>query len=122
MRTTHKHYIVGLLIVGLLAAGSMTALLIKPTSTAQSQATAQHTGYVSYIGRHGMTALAELKQVAHVSTQSSSYGEFVTAINNVAGGTNNTYWDYYINGKLANVGAGSYKLAGGEKVEWKLEK
>ena len=32
------------------------------------------------------------------------------------------YWAFYINGKMANVGAADYQTKEGDKIEWKIEK
>ena len=50
-------------------------------------------------------------------------GGFVTAINNVSQDTDaGTYWMYYINGELGQVGAGEYRVQDGDEITWKLEK
>ena len=33
----------------------------------------------------------------------------------------NEYWAFYLNGKMAQIGAGSYQLKNGDKIEWKIE-
>ena len=57
------------------------------------------------------------------ASNDSSYGAFIEEI----GGVRNDpkagkYWLYYLNGKLANLGASSQKLSAGDKVLWKYEK
>lgn len=47
-------------------------------------------------------------------------GVFVEVIGDKANDTkSNLYWQLYVNGAIAPVGPGGYKLAGGEKIEWK---
>lgn len=77
---------------------------------------------ISYTAKAGMTALAQLKQVASVVTKTSSYGEYVDSIGGLKGGTDGKYWSFYIDGSLATEGAGAYTSKGGEKIEWKFEK
>lgn len=49
-------------------------------------------------------------------------GGFVTSINGVSQDTAaNKYWMYYINGELAQVGAGTYIVQEGDEITWKLE-
>ncbi len=63
----------------------------------------------------GSTALDALKHVANVSTAYG--GSFVKGINGIEG--NSSYaWFYYINGMLANVGAGKYILHAGDVMRW----
>lgn len=52
-----------------------------------------------------------------------SYGIFVEEIAGVANNPDeSTYWLYYINGKLANVGSSSQKVKKGDDVLWNYEK
>lgn len=77
---------------------------------------------VSYEGQTGKTALEVLKSLADVKTKNSSYGEFVVAINGVEADGTAEFWSFYVNGTLANEGAGTYKSTSGEKIEWRVEK
>ena len=47
---------------------------------------------------------------------------FITEINGYSTEGKKEYWAFYINGKMAEVGAGSYQLKDGDKIEWKIEK
>jgi len=70
----------------------------------------------------GKTALDLLQQTAKVQTTGQGTNAFVTQINNVkTDSSKKQYWAFYVNGKLSAVGAGSYKLNSGDKIEWKLE-
>ena len=47
-------------------------------------------------------------------------GVLVESIDGVKNDTGaNTYWQYWVNGEFAQVGASSYVLADGDKVEWR---
>ncbi|HZS03935.1 MAG TPA: DUF4430 domain-containing protein [Blastocatellia bacterium] len=74
---------------------------------------------IAYGGEDGKTALELLKARAKVRTTSSSLGELVTAINDVASG-NGYNLIYYVNGAMAKTGAGSYITKNGDRIEWKL--
>jgi len=76
---------------------------------------------VAYEGQTGRTALAVLQSLADVTTKQSSYGEFVTGINDVQADGDTKYWAFYVNGKLADEGAGTFKTADGQKIEWRVE-
>jgi hypothetical protein len=76
---------------------------------------------VSYEGQTGKTALSILQSLANVTTQSSSYGEFVTGINGIEANGKTEFWSFYVNGKMASEGAGTYKTTNGEKIEWRIE-
>lgn len=82
--------------------------------------TTQSTDSLSYQGENGKTALELLKQKAQVETKDSSFGEYVTAING-NDGDGQKYWLFYVNGKQASEGAGTYKTQDGETIEWRLE-
>ena len=71
----------------------------------------------------GKTALGLMKEKAKVVTKGDGVNAYVTEINGVtAQESKKEYWAFYVNGKLAEVGAGSYKLKQGDKIEWKIEK
>jgi len=78
---------------------------------------------ISYTAKSGISSLAQLKQEAKgVVTVQSSYGEYVDTIGSHKGGTDGKYWSFYIDGKLSDVGAGTYIQKGGEKIVWKFQK
>lgn len=93
----------------------------KPiTPASQTTVKPAETTHLSYEGQDGKTALELLKAKADAQTKSSSLGEYVTAINgNDGGGTK--YWLFYVNGKEAAEGAGTYVTHAGETIEWKLQ-
>lgn len=95
----------------------------QKNSSTQTQHTVVQTGLktVSYDGVEGKNALELLKSKATVTTKQSSYGEYVDTVNGVQGGTDGKYWTFYINGKMAQVGAADYKTKDGDKIEWKFE-
>lgn len=69
------------------------------------------------------TALDLTKEKAKVVTKGEGANAYVTEINGQeALNSKKEYWALYINGKLAEVGAGSYQLKDGDKIEWKIEK
>lgn len=46
-------------------------------------------------------------------------GELITQIGDKKGGDGGRYWQYWINGAYANVGASSYVVKLGDTIEWK---
>jgi hypothetical protein len=46
----------------------------------------------------------------------------VDSINNIVGGTDGNYWQYYVNGVCPMVGADKYAVANGDSVTWSFEK
>ena len=75
---------------------------------------------VSYRGKSNTTALKLLEQYTTVQTKHYSFGDMVTAINGISG-TGPKYWTFYINGKEASVGAGSYITKSSDAIDWKLQ-
>lgn len=75
---------------------------------------------LTYHGQEGKNALELLKQHAKVVTKTSSLGEYVVSINGNDGG-GKKYWSYYINGQLAQVGAGAYITHSTDVIKWKLQ-
>jgi len=71
----------------------------------------------------GKTALDLTKEKADIKTKGEGTSAYVTEINGVmAQDAKKEYWAFYVNGKMATVGAGSYKLKSGDKIEWRIEK
>jgi len=75
---------------------------------------------LSYQGQAGQNALALLKKHATVRTKHYSFGDQVVAINGTSG-TGPKYWTLYVNGKMSDVGAGSYTTKGADSITWKLQ-
>lgn len=71
----------------------------------------------------GKTALDLTKEKANIKTKGEGTNAYITEINGIAAQVSKKeYWAFYVNGKMAEVGAGSYKLKEGDKIEWKIEK
>lgn len=93
----------------------------QPTPTT-TQTESEDVGTITYQGESGKTALALLREnVEDVETEESSFGEYVTSINGVDGGTDNKYWIFYVNGETAQVGAAEYETTPEDTIEWKFE-
>jgi hypothetical protein len=75
---------------------------------------------LSYQGQDGQNALSLLKKHARVQTKHYSFGDMVVSING-APGNGPKYWTFYINGKMASVGAGTYTTRNSDKLAWKLQ-
>lgn len=82
--------------------------------------TQQQTVQISYRGKTGTNALKLLEQNAQVTIKHYSFGDMVTSINGTAG-NGPKYWMFYVNGKLASVGAGSYVTKDSDTLTWKLQ-
>lgn len=116
-----KSKIITLALVVLIAiAGVGGAAISNRASRAQIQSQSNQTVDVKYKGREGQTALDLLKKYATVQTKHYSFGDQVTSINGTVG-NGPKYWSFYLNGKLANVGAGAYKTHDSDNIEWKLQ-
>lgn len=80
----------------------------------------QHFVQITYQGRTGVTALALLTQHMNVGVKHYSFGDMVVSINGVVGG-GPKYWTFYVNGRMADVGAGAYMTHSGDILMWKLQ-
>ncbi|HZP55849.1 MAG TPA: DUF4430 domain-containing protein [Candidatus Saccharimonadales bacterium] len=89
----------------------------KPVITQQQS----QTTYVKYQGKQGQNALSLLKKYTTVAVKHYSFGDQVTSINGTQG-NGPKYWSFYVNGKLADVGAGTYVTKSSDVIEWKLQK
>lgn len=112
----------------LIAGGSIAAVNFaggegEPTAKTQPQNSQKtetnNSQNVTFTAVADKTVLEQLQQKADVVVKDSDFGPFVESINSVSGG--GKYWVFYVDGQMANVGAGEYKTKGGEKIEWKFE-
>ena len=121
-RNQVKTIIIALAVVAAGAGGIAGAVIAnspshKVAATVNSQ---QQLTDIKYNGQNGTNALALLKKHAQVQTKHYSFGDLVTSING-SKGTGPKYWTFYINGKEAQVGAGTYTTKSSDKLEWKLQ-
>jgi hypothetical protein len=76
---------------------------------------------VRFTAEKDKTVLEQLQAREKVTVKDSQYGPYVESINGLKGGTDNKYWSFYVDGQMANIGAGEYKTKGGETITWKFE-
>ena len=57
----------------------------------------------------------------NIVSESSQYGAFITSIKGVAQ-EDSYFWNYYVNGEYATVGASEYEIKDNDKFEFRLEK
>lgn len=70
----------------------------------------------------GKTALDLLQQTSKVKTKGEKENAYVVEIDEKkADDAKKEFWSLYINGTIAPVGAGSYVLKDGDRIEWKIE-
>ena len=70
----------------------------------------------------GSTALDLLNKESQVKTKGKKENAFVIKINDrIADETKREFWSFYVNGKQSQVGAGSYILIAGDRIQWKIE-
>lgn len=75
----------------------------------------------SYQGQGGKTALALLQASADVKISGEGEMAFVTSINGRRADEGaREYWSFWVNGEMAQVGAGSYMTKDGDLIEWKI--
>lgn len=84
----------------------------------------QSTNYasaISYDCEKDKTAYTLLNETHEINAKDTSFGKQVLGIDGKNADETKEYWAFYVDGKLAPVGADAYNCAGTEKVEWKLE-
>ena len=87
----------------------------------QTVTNAQHKiTQISYNGQTGVDAYVLLRKHATVQAKHYSFGYLVKSIDGVAG-NGPKYWTFYVNGKVASVGASSYITKNSDRVTWKLQ-
>lgn len=93
-----------------------------PPEAPQDELPAQTAEHVSYRGQDGKNALDLLKAGHEVEVKVySGIGEFVDGIDGLKSDAQH-FWSFYVNGKQATVGAGSYITKAADVIEWKFEK
>lgn len=71
---------------------------------------------------NGSTALEAFSKVANLSTKTFSFGLYVNGINGVMEDSQaGKYWQYYVDGTLASVGADAFKIDKPMEFEFRLE-
>jgi hypothetical protein len=68
--------------------------------------------------------LEELSKQENFKIESKDYkemGVLVESIDGVKNGTDNKYWQYWINGKLPMVAADKQYVKNGDEIEWKFD-
>lgn len=73
-----------------------------------------------YTIQGGEKAIDLLKRKHSVEVKSYSFGDMVIGIDGIKPDSRH-FWEFFVNGKSSNVGASSYILKNGDKIEWKLE-
>jgi hypothetical protein len=129
--THHKKSTITVLIVLLaLFAGGTAGILQNLSDGAQApqnksvaaETKVKAATIVTFTAAPDKTVLEQLQAREKVTIkQDPQYGAFVESINGLKSGTDNKYWSYYVNGQMANIGAGEYKTAGSEEIVWKFE-
>ncbi|WP_402371526.1 DUF4430 domain-containing protein [Isoptericola rhizosphaerae] len=76
----------------------------------------------SYEGADGETAL-DLLLAQDAEAEVSGEGEmaYVTAVQGHAAEDGEEFWALYVDGEMAQVGAGTFETEDGQQLEWKLE-
>lgn len=123
----YKQQIVGTALAIVILVGGVLFLSSLASQAApqfkEAPVSRQQTDTIAYTGQKDKTVLQQLKEAASgVVTKQSSYGEYVQSIGTLEGGADGKYWTFYVDGKMASIGADAYKAKGGEKIEWKFEK
>lgn len=75
-----------------------------------------------YQGQNGKDALTLLVNQLHASIEKDKSGMIVSINGRKADAFRHEYWGFFVNGKLAPVGAEDYITKKGEVIEWRIEK
>jgi hypothetical protein len=69
----------------------------------------------------GKTTLEATQANVETETSGTGVNAYVTAINQTkADPKKNEFWELIINGKSAEVGAGSYIIKNGDQIQWQI--
>ena len=112
-----------LTLAALLTIGGGSAYLIanQPEPTPQVSVQQQVEKEINYQGVEGKNALELLKSNYDVKTEDfPGFGEMVKTIDGKTP-TDKQFWGFYVNGEMAQVGAGDYITKASDKITWKIE-
>ncbi len=84
-----------------------------------------HDRLVAYPGDTAFSLLMRSSSTHGFPVKSTYYATYdatlVDSINNIVGGTNGMYWQYYVNGVCPMIGADKYHVNNGDSVTWSFE-
>ena len=75
------------------------------------------------IATSGQENLFELIEKTDLNIETKNFppiGKMIVSINGFKNGTDGKYWQYWINGQYAQIGASSYKPKPNDSIEWKF--
>ena len=111
------------LVISAIAAGVYYSESIKTSSPLTLSEVAKPklvNNTLTYQGKDGVTALTLLQQNATIVTSGTGEMAYVTTIDGVAANPTNQYWQLFVNGKSASVGAGSLVTKSTDTIKWEL--
>ncbi len=76
------------------------------------------------IDTSALRALETLSTAQGVGVRTKEFtglGTLVEKIGEYENGTDGKYWHFYVNGKLAPVGAADYMVQSGDQIEWRFQ-
>lgn len=115
--------VIVLLIIAAVATGVYYNQSIKVAATPVIQQIQKPTllnNTLTYKGSDGVTALILLQQAATIKMTGSGEMAYVTSIDGVTANPKNQYWQLFLNGKSASVGAGSLVTKSTDTIKWEL--
>jgi hypothetical protein len=74
-------------------------------------------------GETAFSATQELTNREGIGFNYENYGDMgmlVVGIGGKGGGDTSAYWQYWVNGEYAQVGAGAYEIQDGDQIEWRF--
>lgn len=98
-------------------------ILAIPTITIQQKISAESVLSDKQEKVHkGSTALQALYSTHSIKSKGVGQNTFITAIEGrEADSAKREFWAFYVNGKQATVGAGTYIVKNNDTIEWKIE-
>ncbi|MBI3589174.1 MAG: DUF4430 domain-containing protein [Candidatus Liptonbacteria bacterium] len=77
------------------------------------------------ISTDGQASLFDLISKTDLKLETKNFpplGRMIVSVNGFKNGEGGKYWQYWVNGKYAEVGVSSYKPQPGDLIEWKFTK
>lgn len=99
---------------------NITGMGIQKQVVENSTQSAVAKSLITYSCEKGKTAYILLKNRYKIEEKVSDLGPLVTSIEDMKP-TDSQFWSFYVDGKMAPVGANTYVCNDKEKIEWKLE-
>lgn len=117
-----RKWLIGLAIILILAGIGVWKDVARPEQPKSQGIEEEISGskVIQFQGENGKTVLELLAKDHQVQTVKSDFGTFINSIDSLEN-SDNSFWFYYVNGKMGEVAADKYQTKDVDQIEWRYE-